>query len=555
MSAIFKSCFAAALLFVAATAHAKVTPSAWIGNGMVLQRGQVVTLSGTADAGEVVTAFFDGQRPLTTEGKAVRDEFSATADADGRWSIALPAMKPGGPFTLSLADTTITDVLVGDVYLCSGQSNMELPVYRVMDMFSQEVKAAQQAKIRLLQVKLAAAFDGPAENVQTDGWKSLDFENAKNFSALAYFFAREMYARTKVPIAVVQSAVGGSPIEAWLSREELAARGADALLSLLDVNSNPDYRAAVEAYVNKTNEVWEGTLAAKEKALGMNWTAPDFDDSAWHEVDCLSKGWARDTTRAFNGAHWFRKSVNVTAKQASLPATLRLGMLVDADEVWVNGQKVGQTYYQYPPRIYDIPQGLLHEGKNVIAVRLTSQNGMPRFVADMYRGIFFGSNPWLNGRHDSQIDLDNNWRHFYAAQMPQKGGVAPFHYTPVSLYNAMIAPLKGMAFTGALWYQGESNVGRETEYRDLLNGLMADWRRLFANPELDFVIVGLADFEKPVTSYWRAMQKAQQEVAEADPHAVFAPAADLGVWYDIHPLDKKSLALRAASALMSIKKK
>ena len=555
MNIFTNSCLAAALLSLAATSEAKVTPSAWVANGMVLQRGQVVTLTGSADPGEDVTAQFEGQRPLDTAGKSVRDVFSATADSNGRWTIALPAMKPGGPFSLVLAGQTIEDVLVGDVYICSGQSNMELPVRRVMDMFAQEVLAVQVEKVRTLKVELAAAFDGPASDFKTDGWKSLSYANAQEFSALAFFFAREMHARHKIPVAVVQAAIGGTPIEAWMSREELTARGALSHLSLLDINANDDYRALVESYANKSNEVWEATLAAKEKALGMNWTAPSFDDSSWSQVDCLSEAWAKDETRPLNGAHWFRKEVNVNAQQASLPATLRLGMLVDADEVWVNGQKVGQTYYQYPPRIYDIPKGLLHEGKNVIAVRLTSQNWLPRFVADMYRGIFFGSNRWLCGSHNSQIDLDNNWRHFYAVSMPPKGGITPFHYTPTSLYNAMVAPLKGMAFTGAVWYQGETNVGREAEYKVLLNGLMADWRRLFANPELNFVIVGLADFEKPVNDSWRAMQKAQQEVAEADPHAAFAPAADLGVWYDIHPLDKKTLAFRVAKAMQTIQKK
>lgn len=170
----------------------------------------------------------------------------------------------------------------------------------------------------------------------------------------------------------------------------------------------------------------------------------------------------------------------------------------------------------------------------------------------MYRGIFFGSNRWLCGNHADKLDLDNNWRHLYAAAMPQKGGVEPFIYTPTALYNAMIAPLKGIALTGALWYQGESNVGRDVEYRDLLNGLFANWRTLFQKPDLNFIVIGLADFEKPVTTWWRALQKAQQEVAEADPHAAFAPAADLGVWYDVHPLDKKTVAVRAARAMKKL---
>ena len=550
---IFHSCLAMASLSLLATAsQAKVTPAAWVASGMVLQRGQVVTLSGTADPGESFTASFIGKRPAADNGKSVKQQFSATADANGAWSLPLPAMRPGGPYELQLADLTLSDILIGDVYLCSGQSNMELPVCRVMDRYAQEINANDDNNIRLLKVKTSTAFTGPAPDVQTDGWKHLNKANAYEFSAIGYFFAREMQAATNIPIGIIESAVGGSPIEAWISREELLSRGANSILAKADMNADPDYRATVEQYSKVTGDRWELLLAQKEAALAQDWKAESYDDSAWQTVDALSDAWTKDATRPLNGAHWFRKSITITDAQAAQPATLRLGMLIDADEVWVNGRKVGQTYYQYPPRIYDIPQGTLHAGNNTIAIRLTSQNGQPRFVADMYRGIFFGSNRWLCGNHADKLDLDNNWRHLYAAAMPQKGGVEPFIYTPTALYNAMIAPLKGIALTGALWYQGESNVGRDVEYRDLLNGLFANWRTLFQKPDLNFIVIGLADFEKPVTTWWRALQKAQQEVAEADPHAAFAPAADLGVWYDVHPLDKKTVAVRAARAMKKL---
>lgn len=549
----YKSCLAVAVAMLAATAaQAKVTPSAWVASGMVLQRGQVVTLTGTADAGETVTAHFEGKRPLLANGKAAKGEFSTTADADGKWSLPLPAMRPGGPYELQLTDNKLTDVLIGDVYLCSGQSNMELPVVRIMDKYADEVNAVVEENIRMFKVRTTSAFDGPQSDVVSDGWKFLNKENSKDFSALGYFFAREMYVATNVPIGVIEAAVGGSPIEAWISRDQLQECGAVSQVAKADINADPQYRATVEEYSKVTGDRWEAILAQKEAALAQDWKAEKYDDSAWQQVDALSDGWAKDDTRPLNGAHWFRKTVNVSATQASQNATLRLGMLIDADEVWVNGVKVGQTYYQYPPRVYDIPVGTLHEGDNTIAIRLTSQNGQPRFVADMYRGIFFGGSRWLCGRHDSQIDLDNQWRHLYAAAMPQKGGVEPFIYTPSALYNAMVAPLKGIAFSGALWYQGESNVGRDVEYRRLLNGLFANWRQLFSQPDLNFVVIGLADYEKPVTPWWRAMQKAQQEVAEADPHAGFAPAADLGVWYDVHPLDKKTVAVRAANAMKTL---
>ncbi len=541
-------------LLSAVAAGAVVRPAPWITSGMVLQRGQEVTLRGSADPGEAFVISFPEATPLTEKGKKA-GKINVTAGADGQWSATLPSLKAGGPYSVSLGDdVTLDDVMVGDVYLCSGQSNMELPVNRVMDKYSAEINATVNTKVRLLKVGLATSYDGPAAEVQTSGWKTLNKENAYDFSACAYFFAREMQARDpKVAIGVVEAAVGGSPIEAWMSREQLLADGFTLPVSQLDINSDPEYRNAVEAYGKTAGDRWDKILAQKEAALNLDWKAENFDDSKWETVDATSDSWGQSKVRSLNGAHWFRKTIEVSASQATLPAVLRLGAIIDADEVWVNGVRVGITYYQYPPRIYDIPQGTLHAGKNVIAVRLTSQNGRPTFVADKYRGIFFGGNRWLNGKNVSQLDLDNEWKHFYAAAMPNRPGIPFFYYTPTVLYNAMVAPLAGCKFAGALWYQGESNVGREGEYAVMLNGMMSNWRTLFGNPQMKFVIIELADFEKPVGQWLRDFQKMQREVAEADPHAALAEAHDLGEWNDIHPLDKKTVGVRAAEAMRSIK--
>lgn len=534
-------------------AEAAVRPAAWISDGMVLQRGQEVTLRGQADAGETFVVEFEGAQPLTKAGKRV-GELSVSADANGLWSVKLPSLKAGGPYVLKMGELSFSDVMVGDVYLCSGQSNMELPVRRVMDKYAMEINATVAKKVRLLKVELETKYDGPATDVRTEGWKTLNKENAYEFSALGYFFAREMNAsQPNVAVGVIQAAVGGTPIEAWMSREQLLADGCALYVNMLDVNADADYRKTVEDYGKAAGDHWEAVLAQKEAALNIDWKAANFDDSKWETVSAVSDAWSHDDIRPFNGAHWFRKTIEVSGSQAALQATLRLGTLVDADEVWVNGTRVGVTYYQYPPRIYDIPQGLLHAGKNTIAVRLVSQFGRPAFVDEKYRGIFFGGNKWLNGSNISKIDLDNEWKHFYAAAMPQKPGIPFFYYTPTVLYNAMIAPLDGVRFTGAVWYQGESNVGRDKEYSVLLKGMMSSWRALFANPDMKFVIVELADFERPVNDSWKAFQQMQHEVAASDPKAAIAEAHDLGEWNDVHPLAKKELAFRVAKAMKSIK--
>lgn len=537
-----KHILALSLMLVAAMAQARVQPAPWITDHMVLQRNRTNTLRGTADAGETVVASLAGRK------------YTAVADASGCWQMPLPPMPAGGPHTLTLADRSYADVCIGDVWLCSGQSNMELPVRRVMDMFAAEIEATVNPMCRLLKIERQPVYDGPAVAVQTSGWQPLSAQTSREFSALAYFYALEMHRATGVPQGVVQAAVGGTPIEAWMSREALADY--PEALARLAINADAGYRQGVEAYGALAGNRWERLVAEAEAALGMDWKSAAFDDSAWTELDVLEPDgdaaglWSVDSLGCLNGAHWFRKRLTVSAAQASQPATLRLGCLVDADDVFVNGRHVGSTGYQYPPRIYAIPQGTLHEGENVIAVRLLSQGGRGRFVADKYRGIFFGDNPWLCGEHADRIDLDDTWRHFYAVPMPAKQGVPFFYYTPTVLFNGMVAPLAGMGFAGALWYQGESNTSRAREYRGLLQRLMQCWRATLGCPDLGFGIVALADFERPVTAGWRMVQQAQHDAAAADANAVCISAADLGEWNDIHPLDKKEVARRLARAMM-----
>lgn len=543
-----------ALIALAATLptllSAAVRPASWVSDGMVLQRGIEVSLVGTADPGEVFVVKFVNEPPRNVNGKRVSGEYSVVTGSRGQWSFTLPALRPGGPYSLQLADKVIADVYVGDVFLCSGQSNMELPVERVYDMYYQEVNAASDPQVRMMRIETNPIFDGPTTELKTDGWKALNKDNSAKFSAAAYFFAREMRVITGVPVGVVQAAVGGTPIEAWMSRDALA--DFPSAIAKLDYAARTDYRRAAESFAKVAGDEWEALLSAKENALALDWTKSDFDDSAWETIDATSASWGSSATGDKHGAHWLRKEVTLTAEQIVDGAVLRLGTMVDADIAYVNGVKVGQTYYQYPPRIYDVPASALKVGKNVIAVRLVSQNGRPELTPEKYRGLFFGGKRWLSDHRKGQLGLDGNWKHLYAVPMPPKPGIAPFIYTPTALYNGMVAPLKGMKFLGALWYQGESNVGRDVEYRKLLPALMTCWRTTFGIENMAFVIGELADFKRPVEPAWRRFQDMQREVATAEPNADFSQGRDLGEWNDIHPLDKKIVGQRMAWKMRDI---
>lgn len=537
----------AALLCFCTTsmADAKVKLPALISDGMVLQREQPVRVWGTADAGEnVQVRFLKNAVPNGVKGGKLKATYTATAGADGKWSITLPAMKPGGPYVLQVNDIELKDILVGDVWLCSGQSNMELPVSRVTDMFRDEIAAYENTNIRLLKVPNIFNFHAPQENLPDyASWKTLTQKNVMNFSALAYFFAKAMYEKSGVPIGVINSSWGGTPVEAWISEEGLK----EFPKYINDKRQYEDdaFLKSIKQTEGQSFHRWNTSLYRGDAGLheATPWYAANYDDKNWKTVDLYSTGWGSNGLNPINGSHWFRKEVEVPQSWNGKEATLRLGCIVDADSVYVNGTFVGTISYQYPPRIYTIPAGVLKAGKNTVTVRLISNNGYPHFVKEKPYKIICGN---------EEVNLLGEWKYRLGAAMPPAPGMMFFCYKPICLYNAMIAPLQNYGIRGVLWYQGESNVDRRNEYAGLLTAMIADWRRTFSNPELPFYIIELADFlpkdDTRGRQAWAEMRKEQARVAEINSNTRLIRNSDLGEWNDIHPLDKKTLGNRAAES-------
>lgn len=530
--------------------EAKVKLPALVSDGMVLQREQPLKIWGTADAGETVQLTF-------LKGKKAKEAYTATADSHGAWSIELPAMKAGGPYRIQVNDIELKDVLVGDVWLCSGQSNMELPVRRVMDMFAEEISAYHNEKIRQLIVPKTYNFHEPQKDMPATSWKALTQENVMEFSALAYFFAKEMYERTGVPVGIINSSWGGTPVEAWMSEESL--KEFPQYINDKRLYEDDAYCKHIKEVEGESFRRWNAALYRGDAGLHETtpWYAANYDDSAWQTVDMFANTWGNNGLNAIGGSHWLRQSVEIPSTWNGKEATLRLGCLVDADSVYVNGQFVGTTSYQYPPRIYRIPSGLLKAGKNSITVRLISNGGQPAFVREKpYKIILNGQKdgiPTESSTDPREINLKREWKYRPGAPMPQAPGMMFFCYKPVCLYNAMIAPLKEYGVKGVIWYQGESNVSRRNEYADLLTAMMADWRKTFDAPELPFYIVELADFLHPNDTggrkAWAEMRQEQAKAAEQSSNAYLIKNSDLGEWNDIHPLDKKTLGKRVAEAV------
>lgn len=509
-----------------------------VSDGMVLQRDADVPVWGRAAPQETVN--------LTFLGKTYR----ATTGADGKWSVRLPHLKAGGPYEMSIAASNqlvIKNILVGDVWLCSGQSNMETPMSRLRDKYPDVIAQAANPRIRQFDVPLTYAFQRPRTDLTGGKWTEANPQTVLQFSGVAYFFAKEINARYQVPVGIIKDAVGGSPAEAWLSADALrqfptyeqqAAKYKD---STLVAGIRQRESAAVTNWYQSLHQADQGEVRGQPK-----WSAPDYDASSWATMN-VPGYWADQTPLGpVNGVVWFRKEVDVPAALVGQPARLELGTLVDADSTYINGQLVGTTGYQYPPRKYEVKAGVLKSGKNVVVVRLISNSGRGGFTMDKKYELTAAG---------QTLDLRGPWQYKLGATMPPTPGTTTFQYQPGGLFNGMIAPVLPYAIKGVLWYQGESNAGRLEDYQALFNGMIADWRKQFRQPNLPFLYVQLPNFmavkKEPSESGWAVARDIQRR-GLAVPHTGMAVILDAGEWNDIHPLDKQTPGHRLALAAQKV---
>ncbi len=525
-------------------AVAKVRLPRLVSDGMVLQRDVPIKVWGFADAGEQVNLSFRGV------------ELQTKADNAGRWQVELPIQEAGGPFTMQINEIELKDILVGDVWLCSGQSNMELQVVRVMDMYRKEILSYENPMIRHFKVPTIYAFDGPKEDIPAGEWRACTQEHVMQFSALAYFFARRLYETTRVPIGLLNVSVGGSRVESWISEEGL--KPYPQFYNTLGLHKSKEYVEMIEKSDRMRSMLWHKRLNEVDEGVGK-WHADKVDVSDWDTFDLFSREWAMGFNGCpvndeehpsvhrpitpINGSMWLRKEFDLGVLRADRASTLRMGCMVDADSVFVNGQFVGWTSYQYPPRIYRIPAGLLREKGNTIAVRLISQGGMSHVVPDK---------PYKIVQGDKELSLLGEWYFKRGAVMPALRGEAFFRWEPAALHNAMLAPTFNYAVKGALWYQGESNTGNAALYAQTFKTLVEEWRTKYQNPTLPVISVQLPGFmevyDYPTDGGWAQLREVQRRSVEEIPYSAMAVAIDCGEWNDIHPLNKQTIADRMVAA-------
>ena len=534
---------------------------------MVLQRDQPLPVWGWAAPGRAVTVDVGPHSARTR------------TNAEGRWRLTLPPLESGkGPLSMSVkaGNETIrlTDILVGDVWLCSGQSNMEMSVSQSADGKA-EIKAANHPQIRLFNVP--RPIDPIAIDPQDDlvgQWQTCSPETIPDFSAVGYYFGREIHQRTNVPIGLINSSYGGTIIETWTRQEEIsrlpdmteriavaqdihydpalvpqdmtAEEKRAAKIHQADIKARADYKLTYKASADraaKSRQAFNEARANDELARKM--TSSDLDLRSWKTME-IPNEWGKEGLPDFRGMVWFRKTIDVPESWAGKKLVLHLDRIYEGDVTWFNGKQVGATVIAnyHNPRVYSIPANLVKAGANTITVRVTDTY-LPRGMsgnADVMALCVAGS------EETDRIGLAGPWRYKPGVQLLAK---LPFPHVdinhPTLLYNTMIHPLVPFAIRGITWYQGEQNNGDGMLYFDKMQTLIKSWRNVFLRPNAPFYFVQIAPY-----SYGGGMERALPLLWEAQSTALDISHTGMAVISDIvhvnwlHPSNKQDVGKRLA---------
>jgi sialate O-acetylesterase len=532
---IYLLVFVGLLLFVESNSQVKLPRL--ISDGMVLQRETTVKIWGWASPAENVSIKF------------LDNSYSTVANSNGDWHIKLNNLDSGGPFTMEIEASNsiqLNDIYIGDVWVCSGQSNMELPMRRVAWVYPDVIANSDNPKIRHFNVPTQYNFKSTRTDFDQGSWVAATPENVLDFTAVGYFFALELFATNEIPIGLVNSSLGGSPAEAWMSEEAL--KQFPNHYEELQRFKSDELIAEIMSSDRKRIQGWYNLLNQKDEAYKDKqgpWFQEKIDDSEWPSIQVPSY-WSNTDLEGVNGVVWYRKKVSIPKEMVNESAMIILGCIVDADSVFVNGSFVGTTSYQYPPRRYIIPHGILKDGENTIAIRVISNSGNAGFVPDKIYGIVFSTDT---------IDLAGKWKYKLGASMDPLADETFIRWKPSGLYNAMLAPMLNFSIKGVIWYQGESNAGRPEEYANLFPAMIKNWRKDWKQGDFPFLYVQLANFMKsydyPTQSNWAKLREAQLKTLSI-PNTAMAVTIDIGEWNDIHPLNKKDVGYRLALAAQKV---
>lgn len=495
---------------------------------MVLQRDQIQHIYGFTTPDTQIKGSFGAET------------FSGVSDSEGKFNIPLPVLPYGGPYTLTItgdSTTTYTDVLIGDVFLCGGQSNMEYTMGMLIDRMGFNEIQEDEDFVRHFDVPKVYNFNENVDFLECPSWQKAKGESLRTFSAIAYYAAKKLYKEHGVPVGIVNSDIGGTPAKSWTSQKTI--REMNLYVDELEKALTPGYTQSTEERENKEEAQYLETA-----------------DKTFETKDSLEKGkinfpgMFKDGLLAkLNGTVILRKKISIPKELAETDIDLYLGTIHDRDNTYVNGTFVGTTGYRYPTRRYHIPSGVLHEGENEIQINLTVFRGVG--------GVDDGKELFLAkaGTMTRLFDLEGEWEYEIKKELPTLNDKTFFIYYPSGLYQAMLYPIRNFNFRAAMYYQGESNVCFNKVYDKELRAMIGDWRNLFNKPELPFIIVQLAGYCDGDLSLngseWAVLREKQNEVSQ-DKNNYLVQAYDLGEYNDIHPCRKQEVGLRTARVLESI---
>ena len=548
-------------------------------SGMVLQRNTVNCIYGGGANASLVELEFRGKKS------------SAAADKNGEWKIEFNPGEAGGPFELKLvcgSDSIVfSDIYVGEVWLSSGQSNAQLPMNRMKYSYPEEFKLPENPQIRMITIPITFSFDGEKSSIENPAWKCASPENLGEMSGTAYFFAKKLQKELGIPVGVINSSQGGSPIFAWMNKDSFKELGRDDYIARIEKCNVKGAVKKVQDEAASAHKTWDEQLAKSDIGLAQKWNEGGIEKFYTGKKAQKTFSIPGDFTELekSTGVVWFKKEIVLNSRQAeylnSHKSFIWFGTIQDSDTIWINGTFCGTTGYVYPPRRYEIPQGTLKEGSNIITVRV--QKNSPEAIR------FFVEKPYyifsedvkiapvafrnvervemLNQvQHDSSVQnddvsagvkirLDGEWNYAVGCTSVPRPGEVFFEWEPSALYNSMLAPCFSYAIAGALWYQGESNATEYYDYKALLMKMIELWRKKFvyAPEKMPVVVMQLPNWaigiERSISDNfvdWAELRDAQLKAVEESDNMTLVSMIDAGEWNDLHPEKKKTGGTRAA---------
>nr|WP_293299934.1 sialate O-acetylesterase [Allomuricauda sp.] len=496
---------------------------------MVLPRNKQIPLEGKAEPRTTLTITIGSQ------------SHTAKADKNGVWKVNLQPMVAGGPFVLQIEDDqgrelTLDNLLVGDLWLCAGQSNMQytLNMLRYKETPDDNYDSPN---LRLCSVWVDRDYL-PRKDVPNAVWQEVSKETARNFSAVGYFFGKNLVGEQEVPIGLISSNLGATAIETWMGMDVLKTFPQFDEVTQKVGKINKSFKT-LDSELEKFRKKWDDKYYLKGPGIEGKWYEEGYDYSNWEECT-LPAFWDDFGYASHDGSMWFKRTFDLDSVQMENDFNIVLNQIDDYDRVWVNGVQIGESFGKSNFRNYSAPKDILREKGNILTVRVFDVGGK----GGIYTNAFWG-NSILNGtwKYKKGVRIDSS-----RFPQPEVANGSPFSH-PMLLYNASIAPLHKIPITGVIWYQGESNESRAVEYGSLLPAMIQDWRKQWNNPKMPFLVVQLANYRQedaePKNSQWAELRESQMKATELE-HVDIVNAIDIGDANDIHPYNKKEVGRRLA---------